>query len=166
MASRTLGIVAGTLTYLLGTVYSVATEVPEDPAQQGAGIASQFNYATATTGLTRAKSNANSSSVIRRCQWQCTSDLKFGGYLSDWAQYERGFAVSDIKPTAYTDVIYSFFGICGDRGSKGDKVKASCDALGKAEGSITSLDFWGSYQNAGRYDPGYPWNPNLQQHKC
>ncbi|MCF1437942.1 MAG: glycosyl hydrolase family 18 protein [Shewanella sp.] len=129
--------------------------MPEDPAQQGAGMVRQsnFNYATATTGLTKAKSNANSSSVLR------TSDLKFGGYVSDWAQYERGFALSDIAPTAYTDLVYSFFGICGDQGSKADKVKASCNALGKAEGSIMSLDFWGSYQNAGRYNPGYPWNP-------
>ncbi|NRB68956.1 MAG: hypothetical protein HRU48_16560 [Vibrio sp.] len=129
----------------------------------GLAISGNFDYENSTIGLTQVPSHADSSVVVRNLD----NKLKTAGYVSDWAQYSRGFSVSDIEPTAYTDLVYSFFGICGDKGiadgivggtEKSAKVKESCDSLGKPEGSIVSLDHWGSFQSANNYNPGYPWS--------
>ncbi|PSV87114.1 glycosyl hydrolase family 18 protein [Photobacterium leiognathi] len=125
-------------------------------------------YCTAVASIygknvSEVKTNANASSVTR------TNNFKFGGYVSDWAQYGREFSLADVGATAYTELVYSFFGICGDQGTfvsdksqpdktTADKIEANCNALNKKEGEIISLDFWGSFQNKNRFDPGYSWN--------
>ncbi|WP_240206590.1 glycosyl hydrolase family 18 protein [Vibrio sp. CyArs1] len=123
----------------------------------------EFDYETSITGSTQQPSNADSSPVIRAEG----DNLKTAGYFSDWAQYDRQFALSDVDETSYTDLVYSFFGICGDRGlagaevgstEKSQKVKESCDSLEKPEGSVVSLDHWGSFQSANAYDPGYDYS--------
>ncbi|MFA0038606.1 glycosyl hydrolase family 18 protein [Vibrio sp. 10N.261.52.A1] len=119
-----------------------------------------FNYDTSVSGLTKQKSAADSSPIVKNSG----NTLKTGGYLSDWAQYERKFQLSDIAPSSYDEVIYSFFGICGDRATAGGTVgsteksklvQLSCESLGKPEGAVVSLDHWGSFQTAGAFDPGY-----------
>ncbi|GAD32599.1 putative endochitinase domain protein [Photobacterium leiognathi lrivu.4.1] len=138
------------------------TSSPSNPADCTSG------YCTAVASIngknvSEVITNANASSVTR------TSSLKFGGYVSDWAQYGRKFALADVGATAYTELVYSFFGICGDQGTfvsdkanpnstTADKIEANCTALNKQEGEIVSLDFWGSFQNSSRFDPGHPWN--------
>nr|WP_229636412.1 glycosyl hydrolase family 18 protein [Vibrio lentus]MCC4838234.1 hypothetical protein [Vibrio lentus] len=127
--------------------------------EDGEGSA-DFNYETSVSGLTKKKSAADSSPITKNSD----STLKTGGYLSDWAQYERQFKVSDIASSSYDEIIYSFFGICGDRATAGGKVDStaksrlvqqSCESLGKLEGAVVSLDHWGSFQTAEAFDPGY-----------
>ncbi|KAB2823230.1 glycosyl hydrolase family 18 protein [Aliivibrio finisterrensis] len=140
------------------------SSAPSNPADCTSG------YCTAVASIngkdvSEVITNANASSVTR------TNELKFGGYVSDWAQYGREFALADVGATAYTELVYSFFGICGDQGTfvsdknqpnstTADKIAANCTALNKQEGEIVSLDFWGSFQNSNRFDPGYTWNEN------
>lgn len=113
--------------------------------------ADSFDYSSNTSGLTEVESNADSSKVTR------TSEVKVGGYVSDWAQYGRNFGVESIDPTSYTNVVMSFFGVCGDSGDKEATVAAECNTFDLPDGSIVSLDPWGDYQSSGQYDPGYTW---------
>ncbi|KOO12773.1 hypothetical protein AKJ18_22020 [Vibrio xuii] len=119
-----------------------------------AAYASSFDYENATTGSTEAAIElADSSEVIR----DNSNTMKTGGYISEWAQYDRGFKLEQLSNSSYTDLIYSFFAICGDEGEKAARVKAMCEDLNQPDGSIISLDPWASYQSANAYDPGYPW---------
>ncbi|CDT64120.1 putative Chitinase [Vibrio coralliirubri] len=128
--------------------------------QEDGEDSADFNYETSVNGLTKKKSAADSSPITKNSR----NTLKTGGYLSDWAQYERQFKVSDIASSSYDEIIYSFFGICGDRATAGGTVgsteksrlvQQSCESLGKPEGAAVSLDHWGSFQTAEAFDPGY-----------
>ncbi|WP_305817481.1 glycosyl hydrolase family 18 protein [Photobacterium leiognathi] len=144
------------------TTGGVSPSYPPNPDSCTSG------YCTAVASInndtvSKVVTNATASAVTR------TNNLKFGGYVSDWAQYGREFALVDVGATAYTELVYSFFGICGDQGTfvsdknnpnstTADKIEANCTALNKQEGEIVSLDFWGSFQNAARFNPGYNWS--------
>ncbi|WP_394239855.1 glycoside hydrolase family 18 protein [Vibrio astriarenae] len=75
------------------------------------------------------------------------SDKVVAGYVSDWAQYDRKFSLESIDPSAYTKLVYSFIGICGDQGSRADTVAAACEGLELEENEIAILDLWGGFQS-------------------
>lgn len=84
-----------------------------------------------------------SEAVIER-----NSDKIVAGYVSDWAQFDRQFSLEAVEANAYNKLVYSFVGICGDRGSKANVVAEACETMELNEHEIAVLDMWGGLQSA------------------
>ncbi|ROR94937.1 GH18 family chitinase [Sinobacterium caligoides] len=132
-------------------------------------LASNFDYENTTSNgtgelanLTKDKIPYATDSNVGAEAVTAGNDKVVAGYVSEWAQYDRGYDLEKLEPTAYTDLIYSFFGICGDLGVstntsvddvyanrtlKAEDVANACKARGLADGSIVMIDGWGGLQN-------------------
>jgi hypothetical protein len=100
---------------------------------------------------------------------------KLSAYITDWSQYDgrldgltdlekagRGFDLLNIDPTAYEKLIFSFMGVCGDKGELTEAITAHCQGAGFPEGHITIVDSWGdlaSYRNVGLESGNYDITP-------
>ena len=119
-----------------------------------------FDYATSVTGLTEKTVVLNNDGVMGT-EPVSMRDENFvvGGYVSEWAQYNRKFDLEKVEASSYTNLVYAFVGICGDTGEKHATVSKACTELGRQNYEITPLDVWGGFQTAiSERQKGYVWN--------
>lgn len=112
-----------------------------------------FDYQNTVSGLTSqpvhyAEGTPKTGRQNAEAVTQRNSSKQVTGYVSEWAQYDRQFNMESIDPTAYTDLVYAFTGICGDQGSLSDSVAAACIALELEDGEMVMLDMFGGIQSA------------------
>lgn len=124
-----------------------------------------FDYQNATSGLTRVITDAKSEAVTQRAP-----GFIVGGYVSDWAQYERKFDLEKIDPSSFNRLNFSFLAICGTQAIPDAspetiaelqrKVDLACTNQQRNRNEIVSMDMWADFQNKiSQRQQSYPWLP-------
>lgn len=128
------------------------TPTPDPELDQGngsedSGTTTSFDYRNQVNGLTKSKVQYHDTGRIGAEKAIETSDKVVGGYVSEWAVYERGFDLERLSGKSYNRLVYAFAGICGDRaeGKASDTVRAECAKQGLSEHEMVILDPWAGF---------------------
>lgn len=141
---------------------------PKEPDIEGDnGTTDSFDYLGGEIGLTRATIQYNELGKVSAEKMASKSKYVVGGYVSEWAVYDRGFDLERVSGKSYNRLVYAFAGICGDKGEgkASDTLRSECAKQGLEEHSMVILDPWAGFVKpiSGRqkniaWDPSYETN--------
>lgn len=122
-------------------------EIDQGNGSEDNGTTTQFDYRNQQNGLTKSKVQYHYTGRVGAEKAIETSDKIVGGYVSEWAVYERGFDLERLAGRSYNRLVYAFAGICGDRaeGKASDTVRAECSKQGLSENEMVILDPWAGF---------------------